>query len=307
MPHDWNDETAASRLWPLSMSEVRTLGARFDPKISTDTAVRFRRTPSGAWLFGCSEVVVKVHNPRIDAARLSDQLASAKLPQMRPWLLAPLTDRVMLSTGVAAPISIWPLVDVIDSTADAAPWSEAGSLLAGLHLTSPPVSLHEPGGPGRLQRAVHRLQAGVRGTIVTDRLARVGRRLLSEVAAAPEYRCLVHGDWHLGQMGRRTQTEGWRLIDLEDLGVGDPAWDLGKPAGFWAAGLLEDEAWGEFLAAYRAAGGPAVPRTGDPWSRLDLPARCAVFRAATGLVLHPEPEADGAAGLLLAACDRMTI
>jgi predicted trehalose synthase len=43
---------------------------------------------------------------------------------------------------------------------------------------------------------------------------------------------LVHGDWHLGQLGRRG--EHWVLIDVDDLGVGDPAWDLARPAGFWA-------------------------------------------------------------------------
>jgi hypothetical protein len=41
---------------------------------------------------------------------------------------------------------------------------------------------------------------------------------------------------------------GWRLgalvlIDVDDLGVGDPAADLARPAGFWAAGLLPDGDW----------------------------------------------------------------
>ena len=47
---------------------------------------------------------------------------------------------------------------------------------------------------------------------------------------------LVHGDWHLGQLAR-VDAE-WRLLDIDDVGLGDPAWDLGRPAGFWAAGLL---------------------------------------------------------------------
>ncbi len=113
MPHGWSDEALTSRSWPISVSEVRALGARFDPRISTDTSVHSRRTPSGAWLFACSEVVVKVHNPRTDAARLANQLAAARLPQVRPWLLAPLTDRVALTTGDGVPISFWPLAEVI--------------------------------------------------------------------------------------------------------------------------------------------------------------------------------------------------
>ena len=89
---------------------------------------------------------------------------------------------------------------------------------------------------------------------------------------------LVHGDWHLGQLAR--VDGGWRLLDIDDVGLGDPAWDLGRPAGFWAAGLLGDEQWRAFLDGYRASGGPGVPPDGDPWPRLDLPARCAVFVAA---------------------------
>src|SRR4029453_4074271 len=83
---------------------------------------------------------------------------------------------------------------------------------------------------------------------------------------------LVHGDWHLGQLGRRDGP--WVLIDVDDLGVGDPAWDLARPAGFWAAGLIPDDDWTTFLDAYRGAGGPAVP-AGDPWQGLAAFARAA--------------------------------
>ncbi|MGL5866644.1 MAG: phosphotransferase family protein [Dermatophilaceae bacterium] len=89
---------------------------------------------------------------------------------------------------------------------------------------------------------------------------------------------LAHGDWHLGQLGR--SGDGWQLLDIDDLGVGDPAWDLGRPAGFWAVGLLDDRSWRAFLDGYRDAAGPAVPPTGDPWPYLDLAARSAVFVAA---------------------------
>jgi len=78
---------------------------------------------------------------------------------------------------------------------------------------------------------------------------------------------LVHGDWHLGQLGRLSVTRRWLLIDVDDLGVGDPAWDLARPAGFWAAGLIPDDDWAAFLQSYRAAVPP-----GDPW-----PARRRLF------------------------------
>ncbi|MBI4940428.1 MAG: aminoglycoside phosphotransferase family protein, partial [Actinobacteria bacterium] len=118
---------------------------------------------------------------------------------------------------------------------------------------------------------------------------------------------LVHGDWHLGQLGRDAAGR-WLLLDLDDLGVGDQAWDLGRPAGFWAAGLLDDASWTTFLAAYRAAGGPAVPSDGDPWPRLDLPARAEVVVAAARAVHrahHGAEEWDDTAEALLVACARM--
>ena len=106
---------------------------------------------------------------------------------------------------------------------------------------------------------------------------------------------LVHGDWHLGQLGRAGAGVPWVLLDVDDLGVGDPAWDLARPAGFWAAGLIPDDEWARFVDAYRAAGGPALPE-GDPWPVLDAFARAAVVQAAAH---HPDD------GLLLAACARM--
>jgi aminoglycoside phosphotransferase (APT) family kinase protein len=103
---------------------------------------------------------------------------------------------------------------------------------------------------------------------------------------------LVHGDFHFGQLGRHTGA--WVLIDVDDLGVGDPAADLARPAGFWAAGLLPDADWHRFIDGYRGAGGPALP-SGDPWPVLEPFARAAVVAAAAN-----QPD-----DLLVAACARM--
>jgi aminoglycoside phosphotransferase (APT) family kinase protein len=137
----------------------------------------------------------------------------------------------------------------------------------------------------------------------TTTLVDLGTRLLREAKATPTRQTLVHGDWHLGQLAR--MPDGLRLLDVDDLGLGDPAWDLSRPAGFWAAGVLDDAAWGAFLAAYRAAGGPAVPEHGDPWPRLDLPARCAVFVAAVRAVTVQSAHSEHPADALLDACSRM--
>ncbi|MBW5485476.1 phosphotransferase, partial [Streptomyces bambusae] len=99
---------------------------------------------------------------------------------------------------------------------------------------------------------------------------------------APAASTLCHGDLHLGQLVRHPAPAGpWRLIDVDDLGLGTPAWDLARPAAWYAAGLLAPEVWTRFLDAYRAAGGPAAGEPGsDPWPRLDLAARALTVQTA---------------------------
>ncbi|WP_436757511.1 aminoglycoside phosphotransferase family protein [Streptosporangium sp. V21-05] len=96
---------------------------------------------------------------------------------------------------------------------------------------------------------------------------------------------LTHGDWHMGQMVRAPGGRAeWILIDIDDLGVGDQAWDLSRPAAWFAAGLLEPQVWYRFLGAYRAAGGTAVPPDGDPWGRLEIPAQAMTVQLAAAAV-----------------------
>ena len=85
------------------------------------------------------------------------------------------------------------------------------------------------------------------------------------------------------------------LIDVDDLGVGDPAWDLARPAGFWAAGLIPDDDWATFLDAYRDAGGPALP----PSTRGRCSSRSPARRLSTRQPITHDDE------LLYAACARM--
>ncbi|MYU19694.1 phosphotransferase, partial [Streptomyces sp. SID8361] len=106
----------------------------------------------------------------------------------------------------------------------------------------------------------------------TDRAYRADR------GERPEAQGLCHGDLHLGQLIRPRATD-WRLIDIDDLGLGDPAWDLARPAAWYAAGLLAPEDWERFLGSYRAAGGSAAGRR-DPWPRLDVPARALTVQTA---------------------------
>ncbi|NUS78186.1 MAG: aminoglycoside phosphotransferase family protein, partial [Streptomyces sp.] len=100
----------------------------------------------------------------------------------------------------------------------------------------------------------------------------------------------------------------WLLIDVDDLGTGVPAWDLARPAAWYACGLLPPDEWARFLDAYRAAGGPAVPRDGDPWPALDVPARALTVqtaaRALTKALTAGRP-LDEVEQSLIDACARM--
>ncbi len=117
---------------------------------------------------------------------------------------------------------------------------------------------------------------------------------------------LCHGDLHLGQLVRR---EGrWLLIDIDDLGTGDPAWDLARPAAWYAAGLLPPGDWARFLGAYRAAGGPAVPAEGDPWTALDVPARALTVQTAALALAKAAGEGralDEVEETMVQSCDRI--
>lgn len=232
------------------------------------------------------DVVYKLHRPGTDPRALRTRL---RIAAESGTCVSPL-DAVPQRAGDRWRTS-WPRVQTVAPQPDHLPWSEAGRLLASLHKEPKPTRVPAHGWPQRLRRAVD----AARGNETVRRAAAALPVEAWRAGSAGRPSTLVHGDWHLGQLGRRSATEPWLLIDVDDLGVGDPAWDLARPAGFWAAGLMPDDDWTLFLDAYRDAGGPAVP-TGDPWPVLEPFARAAVVQAAAH---HPDDE------LLVAACARM--
>lgn len=259
--------------------------------MSADSSAAWVRTASGSMLRFDRHTVTKRHHPRTDREALTRRLALAA----DCAAFVPPVDAVPGSAPDGRLMSRWPRVPVLSSDRLDPPWSDAGALLAALHVTPPPEGLPRHGWASRLTRAAERAPAELRD---------LGAALAAEASARVEPALLVHGDWHLGQLGH--WTDGWRLLDVDDAGLGDPAWDLARPAGFWAAGLLPDDDWAAFLDGYREAGGPAVPPATDPWPALDLPARAAVFVAAVRTVSQTgHDHSRSTADPLLAACRRM--
>ncbi|MFI0896453.1 phosphotransferase family protein [Streptomyces sp. NPDC020983] len=271
-------------------------------------------------------VVAKAHAPGTDAAALAVRVGVAGHPAVRGILLAPLPQgapaqgagagpAVLSVAAGGRPVSAWPYgVPVDRHDPGAAPWAEAAALLARLHQVPPgvlPGPLPPMRGPAKAALAVARLR-GVADSAAARTVRRAWRRLPAwarDEAPRPGPAALCHGDLHLGQLVRHPAPDGpWQLIDVDDLGTGPAAWDLARPAMWFAAGLLEPEAWARFLAAYRAAGGPAVPPEGDPWGQLDVPARAlAVQTAAIGVAKAARDgrELDEAESELVATCARI--
>ncbi|MFF8832959.1 phosphotransferase family protein [Streptomyces sp. NPDC015131] len=231
--------------------------------------------------------VAKAHAPDTETAPHRVRLAVAAHPELAGILLPPLPLPAAPPALAGRPVSVWPHGSPVDPDApDAAPWEDAAALLARLHRVPPaglPAPLPPMRGPAKAARAVTRLRAAAGRHPAA-------RPVLAAWAGLPAWArgegpdpgaALCHGDFHLGQLVRHPAGTGpWLLIDVDDLGTGDPAWDLARPAAWYAAGLLAPEAWERFLGAYRAAGGTAVPAEGDPWPRLDVPARALTVQTA---------------------------
>nr|WP_194815777.1 phosphotransferase [Nocardia sp. XZ_19_385] len=304
------DELAAAARVAGGAGAPRVLAARADatvvrvgawvakahPRETDEAALRVRlRLASHPWL----REIVAVPNTTAVARRYDDRLITV-------W---PFGETVDPDDPDAAP---WEEAAALLARLHALPIPPEHRVNCATHPLDP---LPAAGGPARVRRAMNRLEAAkdavdaAAGAVVRRAFAGLPKSTaglpefasglpefasgLSESAvgpseitaglpAAPRRRLLVHGDFHLGQLIRLPDVaeNPWRLVDIDDIGRGDPAWDLARPAAFYAAGILEPVAWERFLGAYRRAGGPAVPADGDPWPALELPARAVVIQAA---------------------------
>lgn len=250
-------------------------------------------------------VVTKLpHGTR--SADLAVRLAAASTDPVRAVFAPPLTAQPL----TAPDGRLLTLEPRLDLAADASPipWREIGALIARLQACPLPTrtALPDHGGRSALEASVT-VADGLHPGGSTDILRELGRTLLRTWPAASRP-VLVHGAVHLMSVGRLRGTPSWLFTNPATLGVGTATWDLGRPAGLWGAGLLDDASWQACLAGYREAGGDA-PGEGEPWDDLDHPARCAVYAATVRAVAacgeYPHVELTEDAQALLTACVRM--
>lgn len=211
-------------------------------------------TESGAILAFTKRVVVKMHRAGTNEDALQVRLNWAAHPDLAGVLVPPLSTNMGHIRG--RPVTSWPRVETLNPDDEPSiPWFEAARLLARLHLigrtllakpaTTKTSDSPDAGAIARVHRTLRRVDQALASTPhleYLNLLNRVGRALTGELASAttdPGSLTLIHGDFHAGQLGRIPGAD-WQLIDIDDLGVGDPAWDLARPAGLWAAGLLPD-------------------------------------------------------------------
>ncbi|GAB2724641.1 phosphotransferase [Nocardia thraciensis] len=296
--------------WLAALTRAaRAAGAEGEPEVLSDRA--------DGPVVRVGGVVAKAHPADTDEAALRTRLSVAGNPLLRDVLLPPLTigGRVLRHHS-GRPITVWRYGTPVDpDDPDAAPWEHAAALLARLHTDFPPEAsghsasgrLPIAGAPDRVRRAVSRLRAATHAHPAAAAVVLRAHDGLPDLENTPK--ALVHGDFHLGQLVRVPVIGGenpWRLIDVDDLGIGDPVWDLARPAAFFAVGILEPVAWERFLGAYRRRGGAAVPPRGNEWAVLDVPARALVVQHAALAVVKAGAALDDLGTALIDACVRMS-
>ena len=269
---------------PDLLSDLVQLAASVPGRGSSEVTLLSHR--SNRVLVRVGSVVVKAHAASTQADELNARLELLLHAPLNEIFLPPLQAKAWPVRGHLL-ATLWPAGVALDENLDHAPWIEAAQLLARLHKSPWKAGLPQCRALAKVKSVLSQLEGFSDDTVKAIQAAADTLDFSSDPSATGRT-TLVHGDWHFGQLlafaesGKKT----FRLIDPDDLGLGDPAWDLARPAAFFAAGLIPPAVWESFMSSYRAAGGPALPQKGDPWITLDQPARALTVQCAGSAVLR---------------------
>lgn len=277
------------------------IGARY---AGADAApVRLGRPDTEAVLVRCGPVVVKAHAAGTDPVKLAARLAAAVGSGI---LLEPLDPRPLRVGDRVA--SVWPHGATVPVDPARVPWADAAALLARLHTTTA-SGLPPSGAVARIAGPIAELPTTPEADIVRAAWRTLPPWTRGE-EPGPGPVAVAHGDWHLGQLIAPPGV-GWRLADVDDLGLGAPVWDFARLAALRALGVVREPEFRGFLDAYWESGGPALRHGGgdaaDPsgWTALDAVARAQVVSAAARRLTRETLQPDGLNEDLLRACARL--
>lgn len=236
-------------------------------------------------------VVVKIYNQKSLLQHVETSLTLIASREANDLFLQPLCRHVFQIEDRL--FTVWPAAEThLPNSVDQFEWVESAQLLASLHnLSVRTKRLVRPAGwLGRLGHLKTKIEAC--RAFPDER-----KTLLAALETLPRFSSttwhenntsLVHGDWHPGQVVRSSNQ--LKLIDCDDVGLGNPMWDLARVAGWSLAGVISHEVWTSFFNHYAAARQLTNQQIETVWQNLELPARAAtILSAATG-VIHAEKE-----------------
>lgn len=267
-----------------------------DSPSQSSTPVRLASSGARSVLrFG--DVVVKIYDESTPLQHVETSLALIGCREARDLFLQPLCRHVFQiddrHSVTGRLLTLWPAAHTfLPASVEQFEWVESAQLLAKLHSLSIPSSrLVRPAGwLSRLGRLKSKIET-------SHAFPAEKKTLLAALATLPRLgstcwhmhtTSLIHGDWHPGQVARSGHE--LKLIDSDDVGLGDPMWDLARVAGWSLAGVISNEVWNTFFSHYAAARLLNKQQIETVWQNLELPARAAaILSAATGM-LHAEKE-----------------
>lgn len=243
---------------PLLLHRLLRTGPQVDAA-AEPTLLRYK--PHRRWVgllptYTGGQVVLRIQRPATARAAASSLAALVAGAPRTPRLIGFYERRGVLAAEY--------LPGIPAQSAAAEQLSPVGQMLAALHRRTCPALPERTLTAEAQQVRAAADQLGVLVPDLTERAADLAERIAAELAALPEIRLPVHGDFSADQavIGPDGSTG---LIDLDSAGLGDPAADLGCAEATLVAGVIlghqTDTERGHRMSAlqagYAEADGPA--------------------------------------------------